>query len=295
MSRIVPVVLSVWVVLAFSVAGVGGVGATTAADPGSSPATSLSGAPVMAAETNETNDTANTTDGNASVPPGAMIAGAIGVGQAELRGEVENRAFGRSIAAANSNASKARILANESERLTERIQDLENSTAELNRSYEAGNVSFGVYRARLAKLTAQTRMLERLANQSVSSASTIPAAVRRAHGVNVTQLDRLRSHAANMTGKEVSEFARQMGGPRVGHPLGKERGHPGDRPGAGPPDDRPGGAGPGSPGQNTTTEDAPANGSMGSPNGSSPPHDNPPGPPNEGNATRNSTTESDNG
>lgn len=189
----------------------------------------------------ETADVNGTVDSNVTVGPGARLAGVVGVQQAEVQGEVEHRAFGLSIAAARSNNSKVRVLANESERIRIRLQELENRTEMLNRSYRNGTIRTGTYHARLATISARIRTMERLANQTVDTAHGLPAHALEAHGVNVSDLERVRSHARNMSGAEVSAIAREMAGPHAGHPLGKTRGPPEERPGQGPPEGEHGG------------------------------------------------------
>lgn len=314
MNRIAAVATSALVVLAFAVAGVG-MAAGTSADAVADETSSVSGPPLVS-DTNETEATNNTSDladdetadntsdlaandtadntsdlednetTNGSLAPGARLAGVIGVQQAEFQGEVENRAFGLSIAAARSNASKAKVIANETERIQERIQRLEQRQAALNESYQNGSISNGTYQARQATLTAQIRMLERLANQTVESASGLPPMALQQHGVNVTRLEQLRTQAHNMTGPEVARIARQIAGNDVGHPLGKKRGPPEGMPGQGPPGDSPGqgppgdSSGQGPPGESSghgnpgsmgpgTSENA-TNGTTGPMNGSGP-------------------------
>lgn len=241
MNRIAAIVVASWLVLALGVAGIGTAGASPTedvADVDSGLVTDEHAANDTIendTDANETDADANETeDENASVTPGARLAGVVGVQQAEIQGEVESRSFGLSIAAANSNNSKVRLLANHTERLEQRLQELENRTEQLNESYRNGTIETGTYHARLAQVTAQIRTLERLSNQSVETARHMPQEALRAHGVNITHLEQLRTHARNMTGSQVSEIARKMAGPQVGHPMGQARGPPEDRPGHGP-------------------------------------------------------------
>lgn len=250
MNRIATLVVASWVVLALGVAGIGTAGASPAEDV-SDVDSRLVTDEAAANETVENDTVTNETDiesndteeGNVSVAPGARLAGVVGVQKAEIQGEVESRSFGLSIAAANSNNSKVRLLANHTERLEQRLQELENRTEQLNESYRNGTIETGTYHARLAQVTAQIRTLERLSNQSVETARQMPHETLRAHGVNVSHLEQLRTHARNMSGSQVSEIARQMAGPHVGQPMGQARGPPEDKPGHGPPgqnDSRPG-------------------------------------------------------
>lgn len=250
MNRIAAIIVASWVVLAVGVAGIGTAGASPTddvSDVNSRLVTDEAASNDTLGNETDTNETVagsnETENENASVAPGARLAGVLGVQQAEFQGEVESRSFGLSIAAANSNNSKVRLLANHTERLEQRLQELENRTERLNESYRNGTIETGTYHARLAQTTAQIRTLERLSNQSVETARHMPQETLRAHGVNVSHLEQLRTHARNMTGSQVSEIARQMAGPQVGQPMGQARGPPEERPGHGPPgknDSRPG-------------------------------------------------------
>ena len=272
MSRTVAIVASIWVVLAFAVAGVGTVaGAPTAQtqDGGlvlaqEDNSTSTNGTATASNETDDgetdedesgETDDSNESEEEGAIGPGAQLAGAIGVQQAEIRGEVENRAFGQSIAAARSNGTKARVVAGQSERIRERLQVLENRTTELNASYENGSIPAGFYHAKLAQLNAQIRVLEHQTNETIEQAEQLPEDSLNRHGVNRTGLEQLRNQAKNMSGKDVSAVAKRMGGPEVGTPVGTQRGPPSDVPGQGPSDSTPGqngqdGATEGPPGQN---------------------------------------------
>jgi len=233
MNRIAAIVASAWVVLAFGITGVAAAGPTPAED--------VSGSPVLDATLQATNETNETTDGETeTLAPGAKLAGVVGAQQAEIQGEVDSRSFGLAVAAARSNGSKARVIANQSDQLQERLRTLEARMTRLNQSYRNGSIATGAYHARLARLTAQLRMFERLTNETAESASTLPPETLRQQGVNVSRLERLRTHARNMTGPEVAAIARQVAGPNVGNPVGPRRGPPNDRPGHGPPGDAPG-------------------------------------------------------
>lgn len=247
MNRFAVVIVSAWVVLAAAIVGVGTVGATPASAPSDGVADGLD-SPHLAqtdgntSEENTTNSTDgdNTTTENESIAPGVQLAGVIGVQQAEVRGEVDSRAFGLTVAGVRSNGSRAMVVANQTERLRERIQTLENRTRELNESFQNGTIPKGKYQAQTARLTAQIRMTERLINQTSETATGLPAEALRANGVNTTQLEDLRTRARNMTGPEVAAIAKKMAGSKVGHPVGKESGPPEGTPGGGPPEDTPG-------------------------------------------------------
>lgn len=160
---------------------------------------------------------------NASMAPGETFAGAIGVQHWELAGEVETRAYGRSIAAARSEAGKAAVVANRTQALERRLGELRERRQQLVGAHENGSISDGRFRAELVQLAAQVRTIERLANQSRATAQDLPASVRDRHGINVTAIDQLRLSARTMTGPEVAAIARRIAGASLDRPV--------DRPG----------------------------------------------------------------
>ena len=268
MNRIVAIVASLWVVLAFTMAGVGTVAGapTDSAQDGELAIAQLDNSTV----TNETNE-------SVMLGPGARLAGVVGVQQAEIRGEVEHRTFGLSIAAARSNGSKARVVAQNTERIQDRLRALENRSRQLNESYRNGSMPEAAYYARMAQINTRIRTLERQTNQTIEEAGALPPQSLNQHGVNVTELERVRNQARNMTGPEVAGVARKIGGPHAGKPVGHERGPPEAVPGNGSPGSDPGQSGSAGPGDSQN----------GSKNGQGPPgqqnnstsSSNPGGPP----------------
>lgn len=181
----------------------------------------------------------NSTD-NDSLSPGAKLAGVVSVQGAEVSGEVEERTFGRQIAAARSNSSKAGVIAQESETLQTRLTEIQTQQETLREQYQNGSISTGEYKARMAKLAAQSRTIQRILNRSAEEAGTLPEAALREKGVSVDSINELRANASNLTGPEVAAIATEVAGPNVGKtPPGlrnKSAGFPGNGgPGAGTP------------------------------------------------------------
>lgn len=245
--------------------------------------TTTSDTPDETVETNETNETTdgdevNETDSeNVTIGPGARLSGFVGAHQAELSGDVSERAFGLSIAAAASNSSKAAIIQNRTAHLEARLQELQNESAALETAYENDQISNGTYQAQSTRLTAQINSLERMINQTSVEGAALPADVRRAHGVNMTRLAALQAAAGNATGPEMAAIARSIAGPKAGHP-GIERGPPAH---AGPSMGPPSNVTPGGP--DTTTRGPPTNTTMGPPDDSrmGPANNSSMGPPSE--------------
>ncbi|MFB6353123.1 MAG: hypothetical protein ABEJ92_03465 [Halobacteriales archaeon] len=156
---------------------------------------------------------------NRSVPPGARLAGVVGVGQAELEGAIDVRAFGLAIAGATTDAARAAILMRHVGQLEERLRELERRKQALQSARANGTISEAAYRARIAELAARAATLRSLANLTTATASRLPADVLAAEGVNATAIRSLERRAANLTGPEVAAIARSIAGPDVGRPV----------------------------------------------------------------------------
>ena len=190
-----------------------------------------------AAQTTPAHDSAGNESG---MSPGERMAGVVGAERAAVENEVTVRAFGQRVAAANSSAARARVVGTQTDGLQARLDGLDAHRAELERAHENGTLSTGQYRARLAKLYAEQRALQRLANLTERVARDLPEQARRAQGVNVSAIRTLQSSARNLTGPEVADIARGVAGKGVGRPAdggppdfaNETRGPPG---GEGPP------------------------------------------------------------
>ncbi|MGM0398382.1 MAG: hypothetical protein ACQEQY_05250 [Halobacteriota archaeon] len=202
-------------------------------------------------------------------PPGAMLAGSIGVHESEMKGAIEQRAFGHQIAAA-SNESKAQVLKQTQDRTQERLTDLEERKARLDEARENETIAESQYRAQVSVVAAESARIQAMANTTERTAQGIPNETLRANGVDVTALHQVRDRAHDMTGPEVAEIARQIAGNNVGAPMGPPENAPGPRSGpqAGTSDSpdstaERGGNGNGGGMMDGTTEDAPTNGGPG--------------------------------
>jgi hypothetical protein len=178
------------------------------------------------------NETAeeNTSDANGStseIEPGAQLAGVVSVQGTEVSEEVGSRAFGLRVAAAASNESKATVVANELNATRDRLETLSDRRAELEQAYEAGEISKGQYRARVAGLSAKINAIERRLNQTNESASSLPAEVRERKGINTSNIERLRNEASNLSGPETAAIARGIAGRNAGQGLGTAGAGPG--------------------------------------------------------------------
>jgi hypothetical protein len=222
------------------------------------PVAAMAGVGSSAGSTDATHSPTAQTDGsNGSsdlVAPGERVAGVVDVGEAEVEHEVEARALGHAFDRADSNASKAAVLATTVEDIDDRLGALEERRAALQRAHENGSLSDGRYRAEIAGVAARISAVQDLANRTGRAATGLPTDVLEANGVNVTAIETLRSQAGNLTGPEVAAIAEDIAGKNAGRGFGPgDRGPPAARPGSGPPGDGAGGpgdgAGPGDGGQ----------------------------------------------
>ncbi|QRV13367.1 hypothetical protein JMJ58_10280 [Haloterrigena salifodinae] len=173
-------------------------------------------------------------DGTESIEPGAQFAATVGVQNAELEGNVSERAFDVRIANAESNATKAAVIAAQFNETDRRLTELEDRLEELNESREAGDLSEGRYRAEVATTVAEMRSLERRADAAETAAAGVPEPTLADHGVDVESIRRLRDRAGELGGPETAAIARSIvdsddrssGGPneRGNEPQGDERG-----------------------------------------------------------------------
>ncbi|NIB98411.1 hypothetical protein [Halobacterium sp. R2-5] len=198
--------------------------------------------------------TTNETDNETETAPGAQLAGVADVQAAEVEGEVERRAFGLQVAAANSNASKASVVAGQVENLDQRLAELRDRKQELETARENGTISESRYRAEMAGLAARISTLQGLTNETAETARGIPDEDLAERGVNATDLDRLRTSAGNLSGPEVAAIARSIAGPAgngtAGPPFGgnSTMGPPTDTPASGNDNETGGPGAPDSPG-----------------------------------------------
>lgn len=159
-----------------------------------------------------TNDRVAQANNNSTIAPGERLSGVVGVQEAEIEGEIQVGALDIAFDRADDNASKAEVIARQSINASERLQELEDRKDELQEARENGSMSEGEYRARVAKLAAETQTVERIANRSSALAEGLPEDVLAANGVNVTAIRTLATNADNLTGPEVSAIAQSIAG-----------------------------------------------------------------------------------
>jgi hypothetical protein len=177
-------------------------------------------------------------ESNASVAPGERLSGVVGVGEAELEGEVESRAFGLAVARADSDEARADLIAQKVNESRERVENLSERREQLREARENGSISQGQYAARIAELAARSDNVQRTANDTANASEGLPAELLESKGVNASAIQQLRDNARNLTGQEVAEVARSIAGERPEQAdRGADRGTDADRGGASDGDD----------------------------------------------------------
>ncbi|MFW5973767.1 MAG: DUF7096 domain-containing protein [Natrialbaceae archaeon] len=197
----------------------------------------------------DTGESAQAQDEQANeTAPGQQLSGVVGVGQTELAGDLDQRAFGLELAGADSQEERAAIIDSKLGEIEERLNGLEQRKAELDERREAGEISEGRYNAEMARLAAESGTAGELTNRSARAAGELPEEVRSDRNIGPERVQQVADKANELRGPEVAERARGIAGENVGKtPMGENRtaGPPGERggqPGDGSmDDDQPGG------------------------------------------------------
>ncbi|MFB6073586.1 MAG: hypothetical protein ABEJ89_01080 [Haloarculaceae archaeon] len=160
------------------------------------------------------------TPGSSDVAPGARLSGVVGVQDAELRGSVDARSFAARVANASSADERAALVAERVRTLRERVDALERRRESLAAARANGSMDAGEYRARAARLHAESAAVEHVLARVNATARDLPAAALQAHGVDRAALATLRERAGAAGGGEVAAAARQIAGQNAGRPVG---------------------------------------------------------------------------
>lgn len=181
----------------------------------------------LAAQTEDTEtETAQTeqtnASENASVAPGAQLSGVVGVGEAELEGDVESRVYGIQVAQAKTNEAKADVVAERLGAVEKRLDELEAEKRDLDEARVNGSMNDGEYRAKMAAVHARTQSVERLANQTNETAQELPAELLEQKGINVSAIETLKDRADELGGPETAAIAQSIAGENVGQTPGPD-------------------------------------------------------------------------
>ncbi len=173
---------------------------------------------TVADDGNETADDAESERGN-EMAPGQQLQAITGAQNAELDGDISQRAFGLQMAAAESDDERAEILAERVNATEERLNEVQAEQANLSEEHGMGMMPPGLYQAQASGVGAQAHGVAAMVNQTAAEAADLPEEVLEQHNVSVAHIQELQANASELTGSEVSEIARNIGGPGVGQSM----------------------------------------------------------------------------
>lgn len=179
----------------------------------------------LAAQTDDTEtETPQTTNAseNASVAPGAQLSGVVGVGEAELEGDVESRAYGIQVAQAKTNEARADVVADRLNASEKQMDDLEAQKQGLDEARANGSMSEGEYSAKVAAVHARTQSVDHITNQTNETAQGLPVELLEQKGINATAIQTLKDRASDLSGPETAAIARSIAGNNVGQAGGPD-------------------------------------------------------------------------
>jgi hypothetical protein len=154
-----------------------------------------------------------------AVAPGERLAGVVGIQQAAVAGDLSERSYAARLDRADTDAERATIVAERREEIERRLAAHEAELAELRAARDAGNITEGTYRARVATLAAEKGSTERAAERASETARRLPEDVRQARGISVESFQELRANASDLGGPETAAIARDIGGPNADRPA----------------------------------------------------------------------------
>ena len=170
-------------------------------------------------------------DGTTTVRPGERLAGVVGIQGAEVAGDLSDRSYEVRFNNAETDDERAAIVAERREELQDRLTDHQAELADLRAAREAGNISEGTYRARVATVAAEKATTERAAGRAGETARQLPESALEARGLSVESLQDLQRNASELGGPETAEIAREIGGPSAAT-RAASNGSPASRPAA---------------------------------------------------------------
>jgi hypothetical protein len=165
-----------------------------------------------AAAIQESNET------NTSVAPGERLSGVVSVQEAEIEGEVEERAFGIAVANAATDSQRADAVLAQINESRDRLDELREQQRELEAARENGSISEGEYRARTAALAERTETVTELSERNAEVSEGLSSDVRSEKGIDVTAIRQLGESAETMSGPETAAIARSIAGGEDGEP-----------------------------------------------------------------------------
>lgn len=146
------------------------------------------------------------------ITPGEQLVGVVGVQEAELDGELDERTFGVRMANATSDDAKADVAAEQLGDVEARLDELEQRKAAVEERRANGEMTEGQHAAEMTRIAAETQTAERLTNASEEEASDLPAELLEERGVNAEAIVTLQDRANELSGPETATVARSIAG-----------------------------------------------------------------------------------
>lgn len=148
------------------------------------------------------------------ITPGERLGGVLGVVDAELRGDLEERRLAVSYAASDTDETRARVSADSLDAAENRLAALEERRAVLEDRYQRGAVREGRYHAELARLHVEADHLERSLTTIGERSDRLPSERLAERNVDADRIDELRDRARTLSGPETADSARTIVGDR---------------------------------------------------------------------------------
>ena len=130
-----------------------------------------------------------------NVTPGESVSGAVAAGDAEVQSDIEIRAFGHELQAADSPEERAELIAERLASDEATLDELNETAEELEAELEAGNITHGQYLAELTRIAVQGDSIERAMNMSANAAEGLDDELHD-RGVSRADIDDLRDRAS---------------------------------------------------------------------------------------------------
>lgn len=175
----------------------------------------VSASPAMAQ--NATNESVVDGNNTAELTFGQQIAVIVSAQQAEVRSEIENKAFEYRFEQGN----KSETVTERVREIHEKILEFKREKAELREKYRNGNLSRQEYIAKKTRLSIKANTTNKSLSQVTNKTESMNQSERTQ--VNFTAINILKNEARNMTGPEVARVAHTIAGrapPHAGPPEG---------------------------------------------------------------------------
>lgn len=179
---------------------------------GDDPAATLASEPTAQTAVQTTqNDTGTQNGSGVNVTVGPQLSTVIDVSSGEVRTEVENTAFDRSVEGASEEA-QAEAIADRAATLSDRAEAIHEAYEEATEAYEDGELTKSEYARQLALLNARASNLLDSYDRLHQRAQTVSTAELDAAGVNRSTLNQSTARLNRVTGTGTSALLRQFTG-----------------------------------------------------------------------------------